>query len=207
MNTMERMTRRIAMIAATCLLAACSGTSTVTASADTDKQFSNFLVIGISGNYDNRAHLERQIVSQLRSEGATASAYYSVVRGDTPITRESVLAVIEENGFDSVLAIHRIDSDVAMKVTKSREETDATPMGERFVNLFRRDYTTYTNPGSVNLLAQAMLAVELYDVTSEDLVLSFEHETRQDEDIGLLIDETAAAVVRRLNREKLIGSQ
>jgi hypothetical protein len=117
-----------------------------------------------------------------------------------------VLAVIEENGFDSVLAIRRIDTDVAMKVTQSREEVDATPMGERFVNLFRRDYTTYTNPGSVNLLAQALLAVELYDVGSEDLVFSFDHETRQDEDIGLLIDETAAAVVRRLNREKLIGS-
>jgi hypothetical protein len=204
---MDRMTRWIAVIIASCFLVACGGTSTVTASADTDTRFSNFLVIGISGNYDNRAHLERRIVSQLRSEGASASAYYSVVRGDAPITRDEVLAVIEENGFDSVLAIRRIDSDVAMKVTKSREETDATPMGERFVNLFRRDYTTYTTPGSVNLLAQAVLTIELYDVSSEAIVFSFDHETRQDEDIGLLIDQTAAAVVRRLDREKLIGSQ
>ena len=114
-------------------------------------------------------------------------------------------AIIEQHGFDAVLAIRRVDSNVEMKVTKSRTAVDATPIGGRFLNLFRSDYTDYATPGSIDLAARALLAVELYDATSEDIVFSFDHETRQDTDIGLLIDETATAVVRRLNREKLIG--
>jgi hypothetical protein len=194
------------LVIATCMLAACGGTSTVTADAHTSKQFGNFVVIGIAGNYDNRAHLERQVVSQLRREGAQASTYYSVIGGNRPVTKEDVQSVVEKHGFDAVLAIRRIDSDVELQVTKSRTAIDATPIGGRFLNLFRSDYTDYTMAGSVDLAARATLAVELYDVTIQDIVFSFDHETRQDTDIGLLIDETAAAVVRRLNREKLIGS-
>ena len=194
------------LVIATCMLAACGGTSTVTADADSDKQFGNFVVIGIAGDYDTRAHLERQVVSQLRREGAQASTYYSVVGGNKPVTREDVRGVIGEHGFDAVLAIRRVDSNVEMKVTKSRTAIDATPIGGRFLNLFRSDYKDYTNPGSIDLAARATLAVELYDVTSQDIVFSFDHETRQDTDIGLLIDQTAAAVVRRLDREKLIDT-
>lgn len=195
------------VVAAACVLAACGGTSTVTADAATDRQFSNFVVIGIAGNYDNRAHLERQVVSQLRRQGAQASTYYSVVGGNKPVTQEDVQSVVEKHGFDAVLAIRRINSDVEMQVTKSRTAIDATPIGGRFLNLFRSDYTDYTMAGSVDLAARATLAVELYDVTSQDIVFSFDHETRQDTDIGLLIDETATTVVRRLDREKLIGGQ
>ncbi|MEJ2129024.1 MAG: hypothetical protein P8X81_09270 [Woeseiaceae bacterium] len=206
MTSKNRILFYLQLAVATCMIAACGSTSTVTADADSDKQFGNFVVIGIAGDYDTRAHLERQVVSQLRREGAQASTYYSVVGGNKPVTREAVGAVVAEHGFDAVLAIRRIDGDVELKVTKSRTAIDATPIGGRFLNLFRSDYTDYTNPGSIDLAARATLAVELYDVTSQDIVFSFDHETRQDTDIGLLIDQTAVAVVRRLDREKLIRS-
>lgn len=191
----------------TCLaLGACAGSSPTTTSSASKTQFSNIVVVGVSGDYDARAHMERRVVSELRAAGASASTYHSVIGGNKPVTKEDVLAVIAEHGFDAVLAIRRLDGNVAMEIERSRTETDATPIGGRIVNLFRSDYTDYTTPESVSVAAQATLAIELYDASTEEIVFSFDHETRQDTDIGLLIDETAATVVKRLKREKLIGS-
>lgn len=186
------------------VLAACASTST--GKSDVKQSYAHFVVIGVAGNYESRAQFERAVVSELRRTGASASAYYSVVGGNKPVNKEDVLAAVQEHGFDAVLAVRRLDSDVEMQVTRSRTEVDATPIGGRFVNLFRSDYTDYTTPGSVNVAAQATLAVELYDAANEEIVFAFDHETRQQTDFGLLIDETAAAIVKRIDRQKLIAN-
>jgi hypothetical protein len=83
---------------------------------------------------------------------------------------------------------------------------DATPIGGRFINLFRSDYTNYTTPGSVDLGAKSTIAVELYNAETKDIVYEFEHQTKRETNIGLLIDETAETVVKRLDRKKLIAN-
>jgi hypothetical protein len=188
------------------LMAACAGTQTETAEPAAKSHYQHFVVIGIAGDYEARAHFERRLVSHLRSAGASASTFHSLIGGNKPVTREDVLAMVAEHGFDSVLAVRRLDSDVELKVTKSRTEVDATPIGGRIVNLFRSDYTDYTTPGSVDLATKATLAIELYDAQTEAIVYSFDHQTRQETDLGLLIDETAAAIVKRIEREKLIAN-
>lgn len=197
--------RWIALVVTGVLMAACAGTSETTIPANKSSGFSNFVVIGIAGNYDSRAQFERRVVSQLRARGASASTWHSVIGGDEPVVKEDVIAAVNEHGFDAVLAVRRLDGDVELKVTRSRAETDATPVGGRVVNLFRSDYTDYTTPGSVDIATQATLAVELYDAQTEAIVFSFDHETRQETDLGLLIDETAAAIVKRIDRKKLIA--
>jgi hypothetical protein len=186
------------------MLAACASTST--SKSGVKQSYGHFVVIGVAGNYESRAQFERAVVSELRRTGASASAYYSIVGGNKPVNKEDVLAAVQEHGFDAVLAVRRLDSDVEMQVTRSRTEVDATPIGGRFVNLFRSDYTDYTTPGSVNVAAQATLAVELYDAANEEIVFAFDHETRQQTDFGLLIDETAVAIVKRIDRQKLIAN-
>ncbi|MDJ0813714.1 MAG: hypothetical protein QNJ23_08290 [Woeseiaceae bacterium] len=190
----------LALIASVGLIAGCASTAT------SDDSFSNVLVIGIAGDYNNRAHFERQIVSQIRQQGASASTWYSIVGGNNPVEREDVLAAVEQNGFDAVLAVRRLDGTVDMKVKKSRTEIDATPIGDRFLNLFRSNYTDYTKAESVSLSSSALLAVELYDTSTQEIVFSFDHETKSETNLGLLIDRTAETIVRRLNREGLLGS-
>jgi hypothetical protein len=108
-----------------------------------------------------------------------------VIGGNKPVTKDDVLEVVAQHGFDAVLAIRRIDGDVAMQIQRSRTETDATPIGGRVVNLFRSDYSDYTTPESVNVVTQATLAIELYEARSEEIVFSFDYETGQGTDIGL----------------------
>lgn len=205
MTTLNQFSRALLLGSVLSVLVACGGTSTVTKAAASDKQFDNFLVIGIAGDYDNRAHMERLTASGLRQAGASASAYYSIVGGNNPLTKEEVIAVISEHGFDSVLVVRRVQGNVEVNVQEDRTGVDASPIGGRFFNLFRSDYTDYTKPGSVDFETQATLAVELYDVTTQDIVYSFDHETRQDVDVGLLIDEAATAIVRRLDRADMVG--
>ncbi len=92
-----------------------------------------------------------------------------------------------------------------MKVNKDREETDATPIGGKFVNLFRYNYTDHKNPGSVDLKTSVTLATELYSVATEEIVWSMEHSSKGETNLGLLIDKTAATIVTRMGRDDLIG--
>lgn len=180
-------------------------TPTTAAKSATKPTFENFLVVGIAGDYENRSQFERALVSQLRKKGAAASTYHSVVGGNKAVTREDVIAAIEEHGFDAVLAIRRLDGDVEMNVTKSRTETDATTIGGGFVNLFRSDYTDYTTQGSIDLGAKSTIAVELYSAETQEIVYQFDHETKRETNIGLLIDRTAETIAKQLDRQKLLA--
>ena len=105
-----------------------------------------------------------------------------------------------------MLAIRQLDGDVEMKVKKSRTEIDATPIGGRIVNLFRSDYTDYKTPGSIDFATNALLAVEFYSAGAEEIVFSFDHQTKKDTNLGLLIDQTAETIVRRIDREGLLAN-
>ena len=194
-------------LAVSCLsLAGCAGSSSVTAPNDTDDRFENVLVITIAGDYNVRAQFERVTVSNLRAAGVSAAAWYSVAGGNKPVVQENVVAAIREQGFDSVLAIRRLDGDVEMKVKKSRTEIDATPIGGRIVNLVRSDYTDYTTPGSIDLASTALLAVEFYSTNSEDIVFAFDHQTKKATNLGLLVDQTAETIVKRIDRQGLLAN-
>jgi ABC-type Fe3+-hydroxamate transport system substrate-binding protein len=186
------------------LLAACAGTSSMTSSVESGETFNSVLVITIAGDYNVRSQFERVVVSNIRATGASASAWYSVAGGNKPVAKEDVVTAIQEQGFDAVLAIRRLEGDIEMKVKKSRTEIDATPIGGRIVNLFRSDYTDYKTPGSINFATEALLAVELYSAATEEIVFSFDHQTKKNTNLGLLIDQTAETIVKRIDREGLL---
>ena len=205
------MTLQLRLTLALCVLSmaflsGCAGTSTVTASADSDETFTNVLVITIAGDYNTRAQFERVVVSNVRNTGNSASAWYSVAGGNKPVVKEDVIAAVEKQGFDAVLAVRRLDGDVEMKVKKSRTEIDETPIGGRFLNLFRSDYTDYKKPGSIDFATQALLAVELYSTATGEVVFSFDHQTKKDTNLGLLIDQTAESIVKRIERQGLLAN-
>ena len=205
MTPISRITSTCALLAGF-VLAGCAGTSSVTTSADTAEAFSNVLVIAVAGDYNVRSQFERVVVSNIRRTGASASAWYSVIGGNKPVTKEDVVAAIEQEGFDAVLAIRRLDGDVELKVKKSRTEIDATPIGGRIVNLFRSNYTDYKTPGSIDFATNALLAVEFYSAASEDIVFAFDHQTKKETNLGLLIDQTGETIVKRINREGLLAN-
>jgi len=196
---------RFACIVVAIAVSGCATTSAPTTSDTPNSTFSNILVIAVADDYDARAQFERQTASELRQKGVAASPYHSIISGNQPITAEDVRAAIETGSFDSALVTRVVDSQRELKVNKERAETGAAPIGGGLVNLFRYDYTDYTNPGSIDLQTTVTLASELYSATSEEIIWSMEQTSKGEISVGVLIDKTAAVVVNRLQRDDLIG--
>lgn len=193
---------------ATLLLSGCAATSasdSSTAAPKTKSSYTNFLVIGVAGDYNSRAQFERTVVSQLRQHGASATTYYSIVGGNKPVAADDVRAAVASGNFDAILVTRVVSKETELEVQKSRTATVATPIGDRFVNLFRFDYTDYSDPGSVDLKTSATFASDLYDAENEEIVWSTEFAKKGETNVGALIDETASTVVDRVRRDGLIA--
>jgi len=184
----------------------CATTSATVADPDlTNGSYSNFLVIGVAGDYTSRAQFEREVVSDLRGKGASASAYYSIVEGNKPINADDIRAAVQSGNFDSVLVTRVLDTQQELKVNEQRAETGATPIGGQLVNLFRYDYTDYESPASIDLKTSVTLASELYNVETEEIVWTMEQTSKDEINVGVLIDKAATAFVERLDRDDLIS--
>ena len=196
------------VVAIALLLGACASsapsTGTDNAIAGGGPPFRNFLVIGIVGDYNSRAQFERQVVSELRQRNAYATTYYSIVGSNQPISRDSIRSAVQSSDFDAILVTRVLDTDVDLKVSKSREETDATPIGGRIINLFRSNYTDFKIPGAVDLNTRVTFTTELYSAAAEEIVWSIESSSGRESNLGLLIDRTAESIVSRLDREGAI---
>lgn len=201
--TLPLLIKTVALLLAA-LLTGCGTTSTTSDDTGGGPPFGNFLVIGISGDYNSRAQFERQLVGEIRRLGAAAQAYHAVIGSNQPITPDSVRSALDADAFDAVLVTRVLDSDIDVRIKKDRAATDATPIGGRILNLFRYNYTDYSNPGQIDLTTKVSFAIELYAATAEEIVWSMESSSRGEKNLGLLIDRTAETIAKRLSREKLI---
>ena len=186
------------------LTSGCTTTSTQSDLSTKDASFSNFLVIGVAGDYTNRAYFERSVVSGIKAKGSSASAFHVVAGGNNPVTREAVKEAIVSGGFDAVVVTRVLDTDTEVDTGNTVAGAKATHKDGSLVNLFRYDYEELNEPLATELNTRITFATELYDAASEQLVWTGESTGSRQENIGMLIDETAAIVVKQLARKNLI---
>ena len=193
------------LIAVSAVATGCAATSTTSASPDRAKvSYSNFLVIGVAGDYTNRAYFERSVVSGIRAKGSSSSAFHVVAGGNKPVTREAVKEAIVSGGFDAVVVTRVLDTDTEVDTDNSVAGAKATHKDGGLINLFRYDYEELNESLAIEFNTKITFATELYDAASEQLVWAVESTGSRQENIGMLIDETAATVVKQLARKKLI---
>ncbi len=194
------------LLAASAVATGCASTSTTSASPGPAKAaYSNFLVIGVAGDYTNRAYFERKVVSGIKAKGSSASAFHVVAGGNKPLTREAVKDAIETGGFDAVVVTRVLDTILDLDVKDAVTDTKVTRKDGGALDLFRYDYEELDEPMPIVTSAQVTFAIELYDATSEQMTWSTESIGQRSENIGVLIDETAATVVKQLDRNNFIG--
>ncbi len=201
--------RTIMLASFSILLAACAASTRVAKTYSDDayanSSFSNFLVIGVAGNYNSRTQFERSVVSGLRTAGASASAYYSVVQGNEPISRDVVLGAVQSGSFDAVLVTRVIGQQTDVHVKSGSAGAKATTIGGSPVNFFRYNYEELNEPQSISLNTTVVLATELFSSADEKMIWAIESSSTDDAVIGVLIDNVAASIVSRLRRDGLIG--
>ena len=190
------------------IFSGCAATIMTKTSSDASgngESFSNFLVIGVAGDYNSRAQFERTVVSGIRAKGNSARAFYSVVGGNKPITRELVMEAISSGGFDAVVLTRVLDTDAELDVRSTITGAKITRKDGGLLDMFRYDYEEMDEPMSLNINTRITFAIEVYDAATESLVWSGESRSRRSEHIGILIDDTAEFVVNQLDRNNLIG--
>ena len=170
-----------------------------------NEAFSSYLVAAIADNYTNRAQFERTVVSGLRQNGASATAYYEAIGGNEPITRDNIRQLIAENSYDAVLITRVLGAEQQVDLKQGSTAAKVTRRTDRPVDFFRYDYEELDEPPSLEISAEVRIAADLYRVSDEAQIWSAEITNSGADNVGKVIDEVAADVVKRLRRGKHIA--
>ncbi len=188
----------------------CAGTGTVKKTLDnpvyTDSSYSDILIIGVAGDYDNRAAFERAMVSRIKAEGASATAYYTVVGRNQPITPNMVSTVVRSRGVDAVLLTRVISQATDLSVQDGSSGTKVSRKeANRAIDLFRYDYEELTEPDDLIISSTVVLSVEMFHAADETRMWAIESTISDMENVGQLIESAADTIMGQLKKDRLIG--
>ena len=195
----------LALVFSLTMFVGCASSGTSVSDSDAKASFRKFLVVGVAGDYNSRAQFERTVVSGLRAEGASASAYHVVVGGNKPLTREAVEQAIASEGFDAVIVTSVLDTDADVTARSTITGAKVSRKEGRPVNLFRYDYEELSDPLSIEVDMKVTFGTDLYSAATENVIWSTEQTGPSVDHVGLLIDEVAKSVVKKLARAKKIA--
>ena len=203
------MHRALSVVAFTLLATACATPSRVAKilhdPAYYNRTFSNILVIGVADNYDARAQFERQMVSAIKAAGSSATAYYTVIGHNPPITRSDVSNAVRARKFDAVLITRLKGQETEVEVVPGSTEAKTTRRSGTAFDLFRYDYEVLNEPDSVQLNTTVALITELYDAAAEKKIWAVETTAYNQNGVADIIDSEVDAIVGQLRKDKLIG--
>jgi hypothetical protein len=168
--------------------------------------FNNVLVIAVADDYEARAQFERQVVSGIRANGASATAYYTVVGNNPPVTRTDVQMAVQSRGFDAVLLTRVAKQGSTVAVKGSAPDAQATVRGGNVVDLFRYDYEEFNEPDRVEISSSVTLITELYAAAKEEKVWAIESTSSNYAEVAQLIDAEVKTIVARLKKDQMVGS-
>ncbi len=197
--------RRVLTLFSVLTLVGCAGSGTESnAPGPQSRGYAHFLVLGLADNYTNRAHYERTVAKEIRARGANATAYYEAAGGNKPIDRDSVRSIISAGSFDAVLVTRILDQSASMEMQSGSAAAKVTRRNDRPLDFFRYDYEELDEPPELTLRSQVSVAGEVYRTSDEELIWTVELESPGADNIGELIEETAAGIIRRVSRAGLI---
>jgi len=193
------------MLAVTGCGSSMSITRTYEDKAALNQDYSNILVLAVAADYNARSRFERQMALALRNTGASATPYYEVADGDREITRDKILAAVEAHGYDGVVVsrIGERQSEVTYRTGTSKAKVSRRT-GDA-VDFFRYDYEILNEPGHVDVATEVTLLTEFFNAESARVVWSAESKVADKENISYLVDDAAAMIVGRMQRDGVIG--
>jgi len=170
-------------------------------------RFNNILVVAVSDNYDNRAQFERTIVSGIRQNGTDATAYYTVVGHNPPVTSALMLGAVRERNFDAVLIARVKGAEQSVSVKDGSAAAQATVRGGGVFDFFRYDYEEFNEPENIRISNNVELLTQLYAVEGKKNIWAIKSDSFDRDSVALVLDSAAAAIVQQLKRDKLIGAR
>ena len=205
---MRHISRLAVLFSSLLVLAACASSgrvvSTFEGPAYDGPVFRNILVIGVADSYNNRAAFERELVQDIKSGGAEATALYTVLDKDTPINKSTVEKVVDEGGFDAILITRALNRDFKSKAKTGSPSAQAVRKGGSAANLFRYDYEELNEPATLSMELNIIIGSEMVAAASRERVWSIEADISDQASIGVLVIDASNVITARLRKDGLI---
>ncbi len=201
------MRKKVWYVAAVCCIlltvASCGGHTRLTETWRdpdyTSGPVSNILVIGVTDNERVRRVFERKFVKALEAAGAEAHSSYAVLHISGKLKKEDVLAAVKKTGADAVLITSLVNVD--------QTEVFYRPPPVGYYDAYGLLYgISSREQAMVGFDVNVVMNTSLYDAHTEKLIWSTLAETRKARSKKELLEQLIAAVVKKLRREKLLGS-
>ena len=195
-------------------LSACSATPRVTTiqavSESADTPYEKFLVVSLLSSFDMRRFLEKEVVLQLSKIGVSAVPSTASMDTTTPLTRKTLLALVDEVNADAVLVTQlvKLRTDATMKHMRAQATYNIRPT--YYYNVWSVDLTEYTEPPALELEHELVVATQLYSVLQKEAVWGIESKSTIVQDYNKRGDYTvivneAKAITRSLSRDGLVA--
>ena len=184
------------------LFFSCSGTGTELKQKQVDdaykgKPVSDILVIAITGNEHNRRSFEKKFVAQLKSVGVDAVSSEEAIPmpANLELKKEMILNAVNQYKNDAVIITHLI----------GKEEKDVyTRSGSAHRGFYGFYHSRYSDPGYSSTSTTVRLETNLYDVKTEKLIWSGKSETWSKDSKDKIINDVIKAVIKNLQKNKII---
>lgn len=188
----------------------CASTSMVNVWSDPSFQaqpLGKMLIIAVSNDATKRRIWEDAFAGELAKHAVATTASYSLFPQDTPDTTQ-VVAAVKANGFDGILVILRLPSEMNMKYIEGYTTTERhlrySSYWQRYVTYYRE--TEY--PGYVDAQTVDIRAIDV-TTTGDDGRLVWSATSRTPEP-GSVLDvqrEIAGLVISDLVQRAIISSK
>ena len=128
----------------------------------------------------------------------------------TPVNRESVLAIVDELGSDSVLVTQLVNLETASKVREANPESTYNVRPTHYYNVWNVELTEYEAPQGLELKHKITMAIEMFSASSTESVWSIETNSQISRDInqhtsGNTAQKEAKGIVGAMSRDGLLA--
>ena len=207
------MKKPVLLVCVTLFLVACGGPSIKKVqplSESADAPYDNVLVVTLFESFDIRRNFEGEIVKQLQDRGIQAVASTSMMTTKTPVNKETVLAIVDELGSDSVLVTQLVNLETASKVREANPESTYNVRPTHYYNVWNVELTEYEAPQGLELKHKITMAIEMFSASSTESVWSIETNSQISRDInqhtsGNTAQKEAKGIVGAMSRDGLLA--
>ena len=194
------------------LLAACAGptvTRIQTLDESADAPYGDILVVSLFQSFDTRRFFEEEIVKQLQDRGVNAVASTSLIPVTTPLSRDSVLAAVDEANADGILVTQLVNSSTTARFRNQRPESTYNFRPTYYYNVWSVEYTEYVEPKGLEAQHDLTMATEIFSASTKEPVWTIETQSRLKRDInqqfsGTSVADEAKAIANAMSRDGLL---
>lgn len=194
-------------------VAACAGpkiTRIQTLSESADAPYDNVLVVSLFDSFDMRRYFEEEVVKQLKERGIDAAASTSMMDTKTPINRDTILAIAEQQNSDAVLVTQLVNLDAASKIRDRSPQATYNVWPTYYYNVWNVELTEYSEPQGLEIKYSIGMATQLFSVRSQEPVWAIESSSQLSRNVdqqlrGTTIAAEAKAITGTMSRDGLLA--